>query len=228
MSNDHILTAYDDALNLLKEKVMHMGTIAQQNLKSSVAGVIERDGALCNQVIADDDEEDALEMEIDRIGMDIILRYQPLASDLRMVITSMKAAKNLERISDQTVRIAKKGRKMLNNEGVDDRSELVALHEIVIAMLSDAINAYRDTNSVAALALIDRAKELKTKHKVTSKLFSNALEAECTNYRDYLDLVFICRWLERVGNLSLNIAEDVVFEETSTDIRHGGHVPDSD
>ncbi|MFT5413350.1 MAG: phosphate transport system protein, partial [Verrucomicrobiales bacterium] len=48
----------------------------------------------------------------------------------------------------------------------------------------------------------------------------------CSNYRDYLDLVFICRWLERVGNLSLNIAEDVVFEDTSTDIRHGGQVPD--
>jgi phosphate transport system protein len=76
------------------------------------------------------------------------------------------------------------------------------------------------------MAIIERAKEVKRAHKVASKVFSAALEGECSNYRDYLDLVFICRWLERVGNLSLNIAEDVVFEDTSTDIRHSGQVPD--
>ena len=72
---------------------------------------------------------------------------------------------------------------------------------------------------------MERGKELKKAHKSASGIFSRALESECSNYRDYLDLVFICRWLERVGNLAMNIAEDVIFEETNTDVRHGGEIP---
>ena len=226
MSGDHILTAFDRALNELKEKTIRMGSIAQQNLEASVTGLLDREKALCNQAIADDDEEDALEMEIDRLGMEIILRYQPLAKDLRMVIASMKTAKNLERISDQTVSIARKARKMVKNEEVPERHSIEPLHQTASSMLTEALIAYSDTDTERALAIIERGKELKKAHKAASKVFSKVLEEQCPNYRDYLDLVFVCRWLERVGNLSMNIAEDVVFEDTSADIRHGGTVPD--
>jgi phosphate transport system protein len=108
MSNDHILSAFDDALNELKEKTIRMGVIAQHNLKTSVMGILERDEARCNQVIA-----------------------------------SMKTAKTLERISDQTVNIAKKGRKMLKHEEVPERVQMGGLHDVVASMLSDALIAYR-------------------------------------------------------------------------------------
>ncbi|MGB2350088.1 MAG: hypothetical protein ACPH9O_00475, partial [Akkermansiaceae bacterium] len=68
-------------------------------------------------------------------------------------------------------------------------------------------------------------KSLKKTHKKTARFFSGKLESATGHYRDYLDLVFICRWLDRVGGLATNIAEDIVFEITSTDIRHGGELP---
>ena len=92
-------------------------------------------------------------------------------------------------------------------------------------MLSHTVTAYSDGDAELALTVVDREKLLKKTHKSTSRFFSEKLEGETEHYRDYLDLVFVCRWLERVGNLATNIAEDVVFEETSADIRHGGELP---
>jgi len=145
--------------------------------------------------------------------------------DLRMVITSMKIAAHLERISDQAVSIAKRARKVIKNPEIKDTLKVEGLYKVSSAMLSSAMTAYADSNSELALTIIEGEKALKKCHKTTSRVFARTLEGETDQYRDYLDLVFICRWLERVGDLAMNIAEEVVFEDTSADIRHGGELP---
>ncbi|NWK57417.1 phosphate signaling complex protein PhoU [Verrucomicrobiaceae bacterium N1E253] len=221
----HILSTFDEALRELKEKTIGMGAATQRNLQNAMRGLLERDKELCNQAIADDDDEDRLEIEIDRMGMNLIIKFRPLASDLRMVIASMKTSSHLERISDQAVSIAKRARKMLKNPELHELSQIEGLYQVSAGMLADALIAYTDNNTQMALKVIEQEKSLKKTHKTTSRALSKKLEGETSQYRDYLDLVFICRWLERVGNLAINIAEDVVFEETSTDIRHGGEIP---
>lgn len=221
----HILSTFDDALRELKQKTVGMGTATQRNLQNAIRGLLERDKELCNQAIADDDDEDRLEIEIDRMGMNLIIKFRPLASDLRMVISSMKTSSHLERISDQAVSIAKRARKMLKHPELSDLAQIEGLYQVSSTMLADALIAYTDNNTDIALSIIEREKQLKKTHKITSRSLSKKLETQTDQYRDYLDLVFICRWLERVGNLATNIAEDVIFEETSTDIRHGGDLP---
>lgn len=222
----HILSSFDEALRELKQKTVGMGVATQRNLNNAMRGLLERDKELCNQAIADDDDEDQLEVEIDRMGMNLIIKFRPLASDLRMVIASMKTSSHLERISDQAVSIAKRGRKMLKNPELADLAQIEGLYQVASEMLADALVAFTDNNTEKAVSVINREKLLKKIHKQTSRTLSGKLEKETTQYRDYLDLVFICRWLERVGNLATNIAEDVIFEETSTDIRHGGALPE--
>jgi len=202
-----------------------MGSGTQRNLNNAIRGLIEREKSLCNTAIADDDDEDRSEVEIDHLGMRILTKYRPLASDLRMVITSMKVASHLERISDQAVSIAKRARKVIKNPEIKEALKVEGLYKVSSEMLANALTAYADTNPELALSIIESEKALKKCHKSTSRVFSKTLEVETEQYRDYLDLVFICRWLERVGDLAINIAEEVVFEETSTDIRHGGELP---
>ena len=221
----HILSTFDDALRELKETTIGMGAATQRNLHHAMRGLLERNKTLCNQAIADDDDEDRLEIEIDRMGMSLIIKFRPLAHDLRMVIASMKTSSHPERISDQAVSIAKRARKMIKNPEVQEISQIEGLYQIAAGMLAEALLAYTDNNTESALQVIDREKQLKKVQKTTSRAWSEKLEAETTQSRDYLDLIFICRWLERVGNLATNIAEDVIFEETSTDIRHGGELP---
>lgn len=224
-NRDHILTSFDQALHQLKDTTISMGASTQRNLENAFTGMMQRDKQLCNQAIADDDDEDRLEIEIDRMGMSIMTKFRPIARDLRLVIASMKTASNLERISDQCVSIAKRSRKMLKNPDIPEKSRIETLYKISAGMLADAITAYSDHDSELAVKILERETELKKTHKSISRYFAKQLEAENAEYRDYLDLVFVCRWLERVGDLSTNIAEDVVFEETSTDIRHGGDLP---
>lgn len=221
----HILSSFDDALRTLKEKTIGMGAGTQRNLQHAMRGLITRDKELCNQAIADDDDEDQLEIEIDRMGMELIIKFRPLAGDLRMVIASMKTSSHLERISDQAVSIAKRARKMLKHPEVKEVSQIEGLYQVAAGMLSAALTAYADNSTELAMDVIKQESLLKKSHKMTSRSLSKKLELESAQYRDYLDLVFICRWLERVGNLATNIAEDVIFEETSTDIRHGGELP---
>ncbi len=224
-NSEHILSTFNNAIQELKETTLTMAAGTQRNLQNAINGLLQRDKQLCNQAIADDEDEDQLEILIDNLGMQLIIRFRPVASDLRMVIGTMKTATNLERISDQAVSIAKRARKMLKNEEVPEIARIEGLYQVAARMLSDSVTAYSDGDAELALTVVDREKLLKKTHKSTSRFFSEKLEGETGHYRDYLDLVFVCRWLERVGNLATNIAEDVVFEETSADIRHGGELP---
>ncbi len=220
----HILKSFDDALSQIREATIGMGAGAQRNLNNAIRGLIERDKNLCNTAIADADENRA-EVEVDHLGMKILTKYRPLASDLRMVITSMKVASHLERVSDQSVSIAKRSRKITKRPEVKDVLKVEGLYKPASEMLANAVTAYVDSNSELALTVIEERKSLKKHHKATSRFFAKALDGETDNYRNYLDLVFICRWLERIGDLATNIAEEVIFEDTSTDIRQGGKLP---
>jgi phosphate transport system protein len=225
-NEDHILSIFDHALKEIKTKTIEMGAGAQRNVKNAMHGLMHRDKDICNQTIADDDDEDRLQIEIDRLGMNIIVKFHPVASDLRMVISSMKTAANLERISDQAVSIAKNARKIMKAPELADLADIEGLHLTASGMLAEAMTAYETGNTELALKVVGRDPEIKRAHKSTSRKFSKKLEGKSDSCRQYLDLIFICRWLERVGSLSVNIAEDVIFEETSTDIRHGGELPE--
>lgn len=223
---NHILTSFDEALTELKDTTVQMGTHALANLDNAINGLLTRDKGLCNQAIADDDEEDRLEMEVDRLGMALIVKFRPLASDLRMVIASMKIASNLERISDHAVSISKRARKMLKNEEMEQTAQLEPLFKEARETLVKALQAYADGDAKTALEVVEADKTVSKIYKKTSKGFTRSLENEEGHERDYLDLVFIARYLDRVSGLASNIAEDVVFTETSMDIRHGGEHPE--
>src|SRR4051812_9753102 len=111
----HILSSFDKALESLNESIHRMATITQESLADSSRALARRDETLCNRIIADDETVDALEKEIDREGVNILTRFQPLAHDFRRVFATIKVATDLERISDQAVNIARRSRKLLQS-----------------------------------------------------------------------------------------------------------------
>jgi len=223
----HILTSFDNALRDLKEKTIGMGIQTQHNLECAIRGLFERNKELCNQAIADDADQNQLEIEIDALGTALIIKYRPLAHDLRMVLSSIKTATHFESISDQSLIIAKRARKMIKDPAMLEVSEIEPLYQFVGQMLADALIAYTDTDTVKSLSIIEREKTLKKTHKTTFRTLSKKLESSSGQTKNILDLIFICRALERIGKLSINIAEEVIFEETAADIRHGGEIPET-
>src|SRR3982751_7144148 len=97
----HILGTFDQALGALRNDVLMMAGLAERSLERAIKGLLQRDDNLCANAIADDEEIDQLEKQIDKDGVDILLRYQPVASDLRRVVAAMKLSPNIERVADQ-------------------------------------------------------------------------------------------------------------------------------
>ena len=112
IAHKHILGTFDEALGSLRNNVLMMAGLAERSLERAMKGLIERDDDICANAIADDEEIDQLEMQIDKDGVDILLRFQPVASDLRRVVSAMKLSSNLERIADQATNIARRARKL--------------------------------------------------------------------------------------------------------------------
>lgn len=216
----HILREFDQAFGALRAEVIAMAGQARLNLERAMQGLLERDLDRCKAVVADDDEVDDAELRIDRIGMETLVRFHPVASDLRLVIISMKVAANLERISDHAVNIAKRARKMLTRPECPEVTFIEPLYALADQQVRDALSAYTDRNAELGQSLQLRDKELDRMHKRLISTFSSRLEEGGGKAEDYLHLIFVARSLERIGDLAVNIGEDAVYLDSARDIRH--------
>ena len=189
-------------------------------------GLTERDSTLCDRVIAEDAEIDHLEMKIDEEGLRIMTLFQPVATDLRRVIAVMKVSSNLERVGDQAVSIARRARKMNRNLEIPETRLVEPVYKKAIGLLQKSITSFSQGNLEHALEIRAEDEELNASQKSVSKQLTSRMENDSGRIKDYLDLHFIVRWLERVGDHAKNIAEEAVFVTSAMDIRHGAERPE--
>jgi len=216
----HILGSFHNALEALKSNTLMMASLTERSLHNTAKGLFERDEDLCNIVIADDEEIDLLEIQVDRDGIDVMMRYQPVASDLRQVVSAMKLSVNIERIADQAVNIARRVRKLVLDEPLPEAAELKGMFEMSTQMFHDAIEAFASGNLEIARGMKARDKELDAENARLANLFAEKMPDNHKHLHGYLNLIFIARFLERVGDHAKNICEDVVFAYAAEDIRH--------
>ncbi|NNE92680.1 MAG: phosphate signaling complex protein PhoU, partial [Verrucomicrobiales bacterium] len=205
-----------------KKSVLTMASIAAENLNNSVKGLLERNEDLLNDAIAEDEEVNAYERSIDKEGMEILMRFNPVATDLRTVVSAMKVSTNLERIADQAENIARRARKILKQPEVAETRMIEPVFEKADELLRDAIRSYSEGDVELALGLHRRDQKLDKIHRKTIKTLTKAMESDTDNLKIYLNLIFIVRCLERVGDHAVNIGEDAVYVEEAADIRHVG------
>ncbi len=217
----HTLGHFDGSLEGLRKSIITMASLTQRNLEMVGRGLFERGTDFCNEAISEDDEVDEFERQIDREGMNLIVRFAPVATDLREVLGSMKIATNLERISDHCVNIGKRTRKINKMPEVAATKTLEPLFRLASGAVRDSMAAFIDGDSKLALSLVERDGEVDDQHDVLTKRLLTLMEEDRDHLRSYLHLMFIVRFLERVGDHAVNIAEDVVFIRKGTDIRHG-------
>jgi phosphate transport system protein len=216
----HIIREFDEAIRLLRRDVISMAGQTRLNLERAIQALLERDLDRCKVVIADDNDVDDLQRKIDSLGMDILVRFHPVASDLRLVVSSMKIAANLERISDHAVNIAKRAKKMAGRPELTEIKLAEPLYGLADRILRDSMTAFTDRDVALGASLRDRDKELDRLHKNVIGTLSNLLEEGGERTEDHLHLIFVARSLERVGDLAVNIGEDAVFLGSAQDIRH--------
>src|SRR5437016_14521337 len=162
----HILGTFDEALTSLRNDQLMMAGLAERSLDRALKGLLQRNDDLCANAIADDEEIDQLEKQIDRDGVDVLLRFQPVASDLRRVVAAMKLSPNIERVADQATNIARRARK-LNKHPVLPEAELIApLHAHAMSMFKDRIDAFAREDVDLGREVVARDKDLDYMNKM--------------------------------------------------------------
>ncbi len=220
MPPKHILGTFDEALSSLRNNVLMMAGLAERTLDRAVKGLLQRDDNLCTTAIADDEEIDQLEKQIDKDGIDVLLRFQPVASDLRRVVAAMKLSPNIERIADQATNIARRARKLNRHPPLPEVEIIVPIQAHAMAMFKDSIDAFSREDVDLGRAVVARDKDLDHMNKMANRRLTDRMAQDPKQLRGYLNLIFISRCLERVGDHATNIAEDAVYAAAAEDIRH--------
>ncbi len=216
----HILGTFDEALGSLRNNVLMMASLTTRSLDNALDGLLQRDEELCATAIADDEEIDQLEKQVDKDGIDLLLRFQPVASDLRRVVSAMKLCSNLERMGDQAVSIARKARKLNKHPALPEVELIHPMRVVAMEMFRDSVDAYVREDVELGRGLKARDKALDEMNANASRRLIERMAQDLEQLRGYLNLMFIARHLERVGDHATNIAEDAVYAAAAEDIRH--------
>ncbi|MGE9267693.1 MAG: phosphate signaling complex protein PhoU [Verrucomicrobiales bacterium] len=218
----HILKSFDEELDRLRSLTMSMAYQASRSIGNAVRGLVQGQSELCSEVIADDEVIDQQEKKIDELGLAMLLKHKPVASDLRMITSTMNISRSIERVADHAVTVAKRARKILkaNPDGLDERRLIEPFAQDAREAFDDAMLAYADNDGVRALRVKNWDVKIDKSYKRVSKTLT-ALASDATDRTEsLLHLLFIARSVERIGDLAVNIAEDVFFITSADDIRH--------
>jgi phosphate transport system protein len=216
----HISSSYDAALYGLKNDVLMMSSLTDRILQTAFEAFLSRNSELCDQVIAEDEEIDTLEKQVDQEGVTLLIRFHPVASDMREVVSAMKVSTNLERVGDQSVTITRRAKRLNGRSLLSEVALLEPAYRLALAIFRDSIRAFAERDSALAQTLKARDKELDVlTTDIGEKLVVRAT-ADPENVPSYLDLIFVGRALERIGDHATNIAEDSFWRDQATDIRH--------
>jgi phosphate transport system protein len=216
----HISSSFDGALSSLRDNVLMMSSLTERLLNHSMQGLLQRDSDLCNLAIADDEEIDLLEKEIDREGIEVLIRFHPVASDMRHVISAMRLSVNLERIADQSVLIARRAKRLNLEPAVPEAALLEPLFLEALGIFHDGMRVFVDGDKELALQLKPRDRVLDTMNSEVAAKYMERITADPGRVQSYVNLILIARALERVGDHSTNIGEDSLWASHAEDIRH--------
>ena len=216
----HILGTFDEALASLRNNVLMMAGLTERSLERAMKGLVNRDDNICATAIADDEEIDHLEKQIDKDGVDILLRFQPVASDLRRVVAAMKLSSNLERMADMATTIARRARKLNQHPPLAEVELIRPMYDHAMSMFKDSVDAFTREDVDLERAVVPRDQKLDDLNRMASHKLVDRMAQDPDQLRGYLNLIFVGRCLERVGDHATNIAEDAVYAAAAEDIRH--------
>ena len=217
---------YVQELGGLKERLLTMGALAEERLRVAVQGLVDRNHALVDQAIAGDARIDELQIEIDNLCFTMMALYQPVAVDLRMVVSALKINADLERVGDLAVLIGKAARRYLRHPPVKPLIDLPRMGELALKMLREALDAFVTTDVSLAKGVLSQDDWLDALKDQIFRELLTYMFGDRQRIEPGVDLILISRHLERVGDHATNVAEDVIFIVEARDVRHrAGHPP---
>ena len=220
MTNERHIRHFQDELEHLKARLLEMGGLAEDRLRLAVRALTERDLTLVDRVLTGDAAINQLHIEVDDRCFKLLALHQPMAVDLRAIVSAVKINTDLERVGDLAVNIGEAAARYLEHPPVKELIDIPRMADIAQEMLRDALDSYVRRDLPLAQQVLDRDDELDLlKTHVFRELLTHMLRNQAT-IEPSLDLILMSRHLERVGDHATNVAEDVIFMVSARDVRH--------
>jgi len=199
---------------------LEMGGLAEQMLHQAVDSVLTRDETLARIVIDADDTIDEFENEIESLCIQLIALHQPVAFELRFLMMALKISRNIERLADKSVAIAKRSIELLQYPPVKPFVDLSYAAQIIQTMVKDVLDAFVNRDAEYALKIRERDKEVDEIYERMLNELLTILGEHPKLIQPGISLLLLFRHLERVGDLAANISEEVYYLVKGDVIRH--------
>ncbi|MFN0162818.1 MAG: phosphate signaling complex protein PhoU [Burkholderiales bacterium] len=224
MEKVHISSQFDADLEAVRSRLLQMGGMVEQQLRDALSAYSNGDRELLERVRKSEDAVNMLEIELDDRCTHLIARRQPTASDLRLVMSIIKATTDLERVGDEAAKIGRVAGQM-HDAGLARMAGFSDVHlaaNLAINMLKSALDAFARIDSTAAEQIVRRDREIDNEFRSLLRELITFMMEDPRTISTALGVVWIAKALERVGDHAKNIAEYVVFIAEGTDVRHSG------
>ena len=224
MSDKHLSTQFDTELAGISARVLEMGGLVESQVAQAVLALSQFNADSAGQVLKQEERVNRMEVEIDRDLSGIIARRQPTARDLRLLIAVSKSIANLERVGDEAARIARTVQRLIGT-GVSSHMRLPVTDlgfeaELAVAQLRKALDAFARLDTARALEVLKQDGEIDQEFEgLLRKLITYMMEDPRTISAS-IDLVFVAKAIERVGDHAKNLAEAIIYIVKGTDVRH--------
>ena len=222
MPEKHLSTQFDSELSSISTRVMELGGLVESQIRQAIYALSQFSVEVANEVSAAEVRVNAMEIEIDRELSNIIARRQPTAVDLRLLIAISKATANLERVGDEAEKIARMVRSIIDSGAPRSLPslELRVSADMASGLLRKALDAFARLDTTAAVAILKEDNLIDQEFDgFVRKLITYMME-DPRMISPSLDLLFLAKAIERIGDHAKNIAELIIYVVKGADIRH--------
>ena len=222
MADKHLSTQFDAELNSVSSRVMELGGLVESQIRQAVYALSQFSAEVADHVIENETRVNALEVEIDRDLTSIIGRRQPTAVDLRLLMAISKTTANLERAGDEAEKIARMVKSIIQsgNSRALPASELRVASEMASSILRKALDAFARLDTKTALAILKEDHLIDAEFDGFLRILITYMMEDARTISASLDLLFIAKAIERIGDHAKNIAELIIYIVNGADVRH--------
>jgi phosphate transport system protein len=218
----HMERHFEVELQALRSRLLTMGSLAETMIHQAVKALVDRDQALVQAVLAQEEEIDLLCIEIDDRCFTQIALHQPMASDLRFLVAGIKINSDLERIGDQAVSIALRARSLIGQPQLKPLIDIPRMADLVQWMVRKSLDAFVQQDPELARSVIDGDDDVDALRDQVFRELLTYMMGDPTTVPRALDLILVSRNLERIADHATNIAEDVIYIVRGEDVRERG------
>jgi phosphate transport system protein len=216
----HRLRPFEQGLETLNHALQQMGSLVAQSIHRSVLSLTEKNDDYAHQVLRDESRIDQMEIQIDDMATSLIALEQPVAGDMRFVVTAIKINTDLERMGDLAVNIVERSLSLMRQPEMPGEVNLRDIANLVESMVLGSLEAFVQRDAEKARAILDSDDQVDKARNVIAQQMIALMRSDSSYILRALDYIFVSRSLERIADHATNVAEDVIFMVQGIDVRH--------